>query len=906
MEKADRAVRWAAAAAACVEEDRRRFSVAPRYRNAACGMRHAVGQFMAEIFTPEVVQGLAALFALGILCGGVWIALGLLPRRPGGLAPEGVGAGFDGITPYAAQSNAKILSSIVGNTANGIIVLDRNSVVQSFNPAAEKIFGYDPSEIVGRNVSMILPAQYRNTHDRSVANSSLRKARVMGKDSELQGLRKDGSTFPLELTVFPIETDGERLYASACRDITRQRDTEAELRETMAKATAANQAKSEFVAAMSHEIRTPMNGVIGMTGLLLDTSLDIEQRQYVESIRNSGQALLTIINDILDFSKLEAGKLDMETVEFNPGDAVESVAELLGPQASGRNIDFITFVTPDVPTFVSGDSGRFRQILFNLAGNAIKFTEQGAVSITGELIEYTGEEVVLRFEITDTGIGVSEEAQTWVFDKFSQADTSITRRYHGTGLGLSICRQLVERMGGEIGMESTLGEGTKVWFIVRLGAVEEPPAADTEALPEIPALRVLVVDDIEINRNIFRWQLESWGMVPGCAASGEAALTILCQATEAGTPYDVVLIDHAMPGMDGEELGSHIKATAGIADTRLILAGSLNMHGDAERLMEIGFAACVYKPVRRSALLDSLIGRANAADDTERDGFPARAGGGGSADASGTGPTMRILVAEDNQVNQLLASVTLQKEGHRVDVANNGIEAVEAVRRLTYDLILMDVNMPEMDGVTATRKIRELGGRKARIPVVALTADAMKGDRERLLAQGMDEYVSKPLERDKLLAILAVYAPDADAPGRGAEIEIAVSAPEIGPNVVKAESEELDVAVMENWQSFFSAEEFIDLVTTQVADAHVSLQKLKEAAESSQFDELKTWAHNLKSGCGALGLKRVQVTAMELERACREDRNEEALEMVPILEGVVTSGMAIFEMRYADYIVDKS
>ena len=308
---------------------------------------------MVEIFTPQVIQGLAALFVLVVLSGGVWVALGLLPHRATGLAPSAAG----GMAPHAARSSEKILSSIVDNTTNGIIVLDRNSVVQAFNPAAEQIFGYGPSEIVGRNISMILPAQYREIHDRGVSGSSLGQARVMSDDTELQGLRKDGSTFPLELTVFPIETGGERLYAGACRDLTRQRQAEAELRDAMVKATAANQAKSDFVAAMSHEIRTPMNGVIGMTGLLLDTDLSAEQRQYVESIRHSGQALLTIINDILDFSKLEAGKLTLEAVDFNPADAVESVAELLAPQASGKNIDFITFVAPDVPAVASGDSG---------------------------------------------------------------------------------------------------------------------------------------------------------------------------------------------------------------------------------------------------------------------------------------------------------------------------------------------------------------------------------------------------------------------------------------------------------------------------------------------------------------------------------------------------------------------
>jgi PAS domain S-box-containing protein len=870
---------------------------------------------MVEIFTPEVLQGLAALFALVVLGGGVWAALGRPPLRATGLIPSAAG----GVAPQVAKPSEKLLSSIVANITDGIIVLDRHSVVQAFNPGAEKIFGYRSSEIVGRDISMILPERLREFHDRGMRRTSLDQARVMDVETELQGLRKDGSTFPLELTVFPIETNDDHLFAGACRDVSMQRRAEAELRDAMIEATAANQAKSAFVAAMSHEIRTPMNGVIGMTGLLLDTGLSTEQRQYVESIRNSGQALLTIINDILDFSKLEAGKLEMEAVDFNPADAVESVAEILGPQASGKNIDFITFVTPGVPAVVSGDSGRFRQVLLNLAGNAIKFTEHGAVSITGELIEKSGDEILLRFEISDTGIGIPEEAQTRVFDQFSQADSSTTRRYHGTGLGLSICRQLVDRMGGEIGMDSALGEGTKVWFNVRLGAVGGQPAADPvtdrAALPEIPALRVLVVDDIEINRNIFKWQLATWGMESGSAAGGEAALAVLSQAVAAGTPYNVVLIDHAMPGMDGEELGRRIKAVPGLADARLILAGSMNLRGDAERFKEIGFADCLYKPMRRATLLNSLIGRAVASDDAERDRGPVPADGGAPAEMHVTGPGMRILVAEDNQVNQLLASVTLEKEGHRVDVANNGIEAVEAVRRATYDLILMDVNMPEMDGVTATRKIRELGGDKARIPIVALTADAMKGDRERLLAQGMDEYVSKPLERDKLRAILAAYGPAANAapgappgapPGAMADAspKPALATAGCEPEPLEDEAVELDTAVMDNWQAFFSPEEFIDLVTTQVADARVSLQKLKDAAAASDQNELRAWAHNLKSGCGALGLIRVQAMAMKLEHACREGRSEEALAMVPSLVEVVAAGMAVFEARYAEYIQD--
>jgi len=858
---------------------------------------------MVEIFTPEIVRGLVALLAGVVLGGGALAAWGPLSARRFGLAHATATAQ----APQTVGRSENILSGIVDNTTNGIIVLDRNSVVQAFNPAAAGIFGYQPSEIVGRSIDIILPDMHREAHDRSVRGSTLAQARVMSKDMELHGLRKDGTVFPLELVVFPIGTGGEHLYAGACRDITEQRRVEAELREAMTQATAANQAKSEFVAAMSHEIRTPMNGVIGMTGLLLDTDLSTEQRQYVESIRHSGQALLTIINDILDFSKLEAGKLALEAVDFNPADAVESVAELLAPQASGKNIDFITFVAPDVPAVASGDSGRFRQILLNLAGNAIKFTEKGAVAVTGELIERSGDEIMLRFEIRDTGIGISEEAQERVFDKFSQADASTTRRYHGSGLGLSICKQLVERMGGEIGLTSALGEGTTVWFTVRFGAVEERPAPDAAQTPEISRLRVLIVDDMEINRTIFKLQLSTWGMEADCAADGETALALLAQAVGAGTPYDVALIDHAMPGMEGEELARRIKATPGLADTKLILAGSMNQRGDAGRFKEIGFADCLYKPVRHSTLLNSLTGQ-GAASDADDGAGPAAGTDPARATEPDAANMMRILVAEDNQVNQLLTLVTLEKEGHRVDVANNGIEAVEAVHRLTYDLILMDVNMPEMDGVTATRKIRELGGEKARIPVVALTADAMKGDRERLLAQGMDDYVSKPLERDKLLAILAACGPAAAARSAhsGSKDPVAVdqspAVPASGPDAVEAESAELDTRVMDNWQSFFSAEEFVELVTTQVTDAHASLQKLKEAAEARQYDELKAWAHVLKSGCGALGLARVQSVAMELERACREGRHEEALQMVPTVEDVVTVAMAVFEERYADYI----
>ncbi len=802
-----------------------------------------------------------------------------------------------------ARRSESLLRAIVDNTPNGIITIGRDSLVHIFNPAAEQMFGYDASEAIGKNVAMLLPEEERERHRKYIHDSTLRQQRVIAGGRYFHGVRKDGTTFPIELTVFPLEIDGEEMFAGVCQDITERKRGEVDLRVATAKAEMANEAKSEFLAAMSHEIRTPMNGVIGMTGLLLDTALSDEQRQYVGSVRQSGQTLLTVINDILDFSKLEAGKLELEMIDFDLVDAVESVAELLGPQAFGKGIDFVTYVAPDVPMILRGDPGRFRQILLNLAGNAIKFTETGSVAISADMVGEEEGDPVLRFDVSDTGIGIAEEALPTLFEKFSQADSSTTRRFGGTGLGLAICKQLVEMMGGEISVTSAPGKGTTFRFTVRLANPSTDTVPRNHSFTDVSGSRVLVVDDIELNRVIFQKQFESWGMDVVCANDGKAALAAIAEAVEAGTPFDVAVVDHMMPEMDGSELARRVKETPEFAATKLVLASSIGRRHDAFRLKEIGFDDFLTKPVRRSVLFRSIAGLCGVPVEDGADAPAPHDGADGAEDAAGKpARRLRILLVEDNQVNQLLATVTLEKQGHRVDVANNGIEAVDAVWTIPYDLVLMDVYMPEMDGLEATAKIREMKGEKGRVPIIALTADAMKGNRERFLAAGMNDYVSKPLDRQKLIAVVNAWGGGAvaEAPAPAAEAE--APAP-VADSAANDDSEPvLDTEVMENWREYFSADEFSELIATQIDDAHRSIGRLKEAAASGVFDEVKILAHSLKSSCGGLGMVKVQRIARDMEHACRDGNEQEALGLIPQVEEAVEIALAALAEQYGSYM----
>jgi signal transduction histidine kinase/DNA-binding response OmpR family regulator len=644
-------------------------------------------------------------------------------------------------------------------------------------------------------------------------------------------------------------------------------------------AEAANMAKSHFLASMSHEIRTPMNGVLGMTELLSGTELSKKQREYLGMIRSSGEALLDIINDILDLSKIEAGKLDLEEIDFDLTQTVEDVAVLLGEKAHGKGLELTCLIESNVKTAVRGDSVRVRQVLMNLVGNAIKFTEKGEVALWVSALENAENNVLYRFEVSDTGIGLTPEAQKRIFNAFSQAESSITRKYGGTGLGLTISKQLVEKMGGEIGIESESGKGSTFWFTARLEKTQAGQSEAASSLTErsLSSLRVLLVDSHANSRRVLDYYLSSWGIQRASAEGGKNAIEALYRAATEGKPYQAVILNRDLPDVDGWELSRDIQAAPALSNVRIILLSPRKPGTNMEEAQLKDTMVCLHKPIRKSELYNCLAlldeARLTAADPKD------------SPPAETTGDDLRfsahVLLAEDNTVNQEVARAMLESYGCRVDVVDNGIEAVKKFTEATYDIVFMDCQMPVMDGYEATQRIKKEENEKNspsdntlnHKPIVAMTAHAMQDAQEKCLTAGMDDYLSKPFNREQLGAVLARWlSPVSKSVHKGDQTPGAQTA-------TRPKNSPLDSRVLEMLREL--ERQGAQNILTQLIQIYLEtspdhLKNLREAVVREDAEAIRKVAHSFKSSNGNMGALKLADMCKEMEEIGRTQETDKA------------------------------
>ncbi len=761
------------------------------------------------------------------------------------------------------------------NAHSLLSMADKHGNITYVNDKFSKISGYSREELIGKKHSLL------NSNNQSKAYWEKMHARVLsGKTwhDEVRNRAKDGHYYWVDTTIVPNYDKRGQVngFTSIRTDITQQKENNENLAIAKEQAEVANDSKADFLANMSHEIRTPMNGVIGMTNLLIDSELTPDQNKLANTVKSSAVGLLSIINDILDFSKVEAGKLELELIPFNLGQMVGDIGASISFQSQRKGLQFICPATPIIQQWVTADPGRIRQVLTNLIGNAIKFTNQGEVAVYVHLIEETAEKKLFRFEVKDTGIGVSNSQQTQLFEKFSQADSSTTRKYGGTGLGLSICKKLVELMDGEIGIDSEIGQGSTFWFTLPLlsaQAIDNIPVYSTDLKKE----KILIVDDNETNLELMHQLHKIWGIPHKLVSSAKAALAELTQAAQDNIPYTMAVLDMHMPETDGLELCQQIQNTPQITQTKLIMASSQAQRGDALKMKEAGFKGYITKPIQQSELLDVLLMVSGVEMSTPE--FVTR-----HTTKEYVQFKAHVLVVEDNATNQLVIEGLLRAIGITVDLAGNGKEAISTLQSVSkHDLVFMDCQMPVLDGYQATQIIRskESGVTNSEIPIIAMTANAMAGDKQKCLDVGMNDYLSKPIEVDKVISMLKKWLPaeskEEKKPEVAEDTKLAADNKTNNQHIV-FDYDDMSRRLMNDQDLIKSIAEIF------YQDLVIEIEELKVCLQENNAEQAAAIMHKIKGAAANVGGKALTALALDMEIASKSGNLIEIKENIEQLE----------------------
>jgi PAS domain S-box-containing protein len=773
--------------------------------------------------------------------------------------------------------------SLIDKTWDLIAVVESDLRIAYITPSSERVLGYPPGDLEGTSFTALVHPDDSHT---VIANlTGLTDATPGATVFEIRMRHAGGEYRIIDWNAADLLTDPSvNGYVLNGGDVTQARQAAEDLVAARDAALVASKAKSQFVSMMSHEIRTPMNGVIGLTELLLQTPLDDEQLELASGVKVSAESLLVIVNDILDFSKIEAGKLEIEESELHVADVVGDVGRILAGMAHGKGVELLIDMQPDIPDTLLGDGTRIRQVLLNFGANAVKFTSEGEVVMRVTVLHQTSERVALHFDVVDTGIGIAAEQQEQLFRAFTQADSSTTRRFGGTGLGLTISRQLVELMGGRLGLTSTPGQGSTFWFELSLRRADEVAAPAQDRDPRtLSGQRAVVVDDNATNRRILRQQLLSWGVEAVEAADGYEALELAASASSEGRAFDLGIIDLNMPGIDGIELAGRLKADVATASTMLFLLSSSGYHSEAAESHLNGFAASLTKPVRSSDLFDCLVTSLGAGSGRVTVEMPA------TAPAARSGVSGTILLVEDNKVNQLVGSRVLKNLGYGFSIANNGLEAVSAFQSGRYDAVLMDCQMPEMDGYEATGAIRSLEAISGlgHIPIIAMTAAAMEGDRARCMAVGMDDFITKPVRLEVVSAVLERWVAKEET-GSGA---MNGSMPEGAPDPLDRSQIALLLSLDDGQGEALA--EIVDAYLTMSAGGSAELERLLSVGDRGALERT---AHTLKGASANVGASGLADVCAGLERRARQAELREAADLMEQFETELTRVRAALEV----------